>query len=81
MKFTISLMRNLLIFVSLSVLSGLFVAFVTKGPKTVYTHDKKNMLSEDEWVKQELAKLSVKERIAQSFLVACWCNKRSGHQK
>jgi len=72
-------MRNLLIFVSLSVLSVFFVAFVTKGPKAVHAQPKTTTLSEEEWVKQELAKLSVKERIAQSFMVACWSNKGSGH--
>lgn len=34
---------------------------------------------ENQWVEAELAKLSLEERIAQSFMVACWSNKGAAH--
>lgn len=34
---------------------------------------------ENQWVETELAKLSLEERIAQSFMVACWSNKGAAH--
>lgn len=34
---------------------------------------------EDQWVEAELAKLSLEDRIAQSFMVACWSNKGKAH--
>ncbi len=45
-----------------------------KHPVTFTTNQE-----EDQWIASELAKLSMKERIAQSFMVACWSNKGSEH--
>ncbi len=36
-------------------------------------------LSEDAWVKEQLKKLSLEEKIAQSFMIACWTNKSEQH--
>ena len=63
--------------------SGLITSALLKTPaskpvkkhKTSLTTDKE----EDQWIAAELAKLSVKERIAQSFMVACWSNKGKEH--
>lgn len=67
----------------LTVGSGLITSALLKTPerhpvkkqKTSFSTDK----DEDQWVNAELAKLSVQERIAQSFMVACWSNKGKEH--
>ncbi|WP_430402112.1 glycoside hydrolase family 3 N-terminal domain-containing protein [Fluviicola sp.] len=61
--------------------SGLITSALLKSP----THKpaKKRQTSvatdEDQWVNSEMAKLSMQERIAQSFMVACWSNKEKEH--
>ncbi|AEA45500.1 glycoside hydrolase family 3 N-terminal domain-containing protein [Fluviicola taffensis] len=63
--------------------SGLITSALLKNPahKSVQKHsvsfttDKE----EDQWVSAEMAKLSMQERIAQSFMVACWSNKGKEH--
>lgn len=51
------------------------VHYPVKKSKTTLAADK----DEDQWVAAELAKLSTEERIAQSFMVACWSNKGKAH--
>lgn len=63
--------------------SGLITSALLKTPTrkplrkqhVSFTTDKE----EEQWIASELAKLSVKERIAQSFMVACWSNKGKEH--
>jgi beta-glucosidase-like glycosyl hydrolase/CubicO group peptidase (beta-lactamase class C family) len=35
--------------------------------------------TEDQWVKEQMAKLTLEEKIGQSFMVACWSNKGQSH--
>lgn len=36
-------------------------------------------LAEEQWINQQLSLLSLEEKIAQSFMVACWSNKSEAH--
>ena len=71
-------------FIALLVIgSGLITSALLKTPahKPTKKHPT-NLLTEkdeDQWISAELAKLSMKERIAQSFMVACWSNKGKEH--
>jgi beta-glucosidase-like glycosyl hydrolase/CubicO group peptidase (beta-lactamase class C family) len=63
-------------------LSTLVLALVNKLPLTSQIVTKKTFksnLSEDQWVAQQLASLSLDDKIAQSFMVACWSNSGPEH--
>nr|WP_294861261.1 glycoside hydrolase family 3 N-terminal domain-containing protein [uncultured Fluviicola sp.] len=69
-------------FISLLILgSGLITSALLKSPshKQVIKHKTSVTTDEDQWVSSEMAKLSMQERIAQSFMVACWSNKGAEH--
>ncbi|WP_294672146.1 glycoside hydrolase family 3 N-terminal domain-containing protein [uncultured Fluviicola sp.] len=71
-------------FIALLVIgSGLITSALLKTPANKSAKKHPTNLStekdEDQWVAAELAKLSMKERIAQSFMVACWSNKGKEH--
>lgn len=63
--------------------SGLITSALLKTP--AHPSIKKQLLQansdkdEDQWVEAEMTKLSTEERIAQSFMVACWSNKGKEH--
>lgn len=61
--------------------SGLITSALLKSPtpKPVKKHQTTIATDEDQWVAAEMAKLSMQERIAQSFMVACWSNKGKEH--
>lgn len=63
--------------------SGLITSALLKTPSRHSARKHQTSLAtdkeEDQWVSAELAKLSMKERIAQSFMVACWSNKGKEH--
>ncbi len=63
--------------------SGLITSalLVKSGPKQKKNQKTGLSVSADEnqWVEAELARLSLEERIAQSFMVACWSNKGDAH--
>jgi beta-N-acetylhexosaminidase len=69
-------------FISLLILgSGLITSALLKSPshKPVKIHRTPVATDEDQWVTSEMTKLSMQERIAQSFMVACWSNKGKEH--
>ncbi len=63
--------------------SGLITSALLKKPAHQSVKKHKTSIStdkdEDQWVAAELAKLSMQERIGQSFMVACWSNKGKQH--
>ncbi len=81
------MLRNTLLFVGIAIISGFVLVTVnrfeqvTEAGKIETANPKKysTNLSEDAWVKQELSKLSTTEKIAQSFMVACWSNRGQKH--
>lgn len=69
-------------FISLLILgSGLITSALLKSPthKPIKKHKTSVATDEDQWVNSEMSKLSMQERIAQSFMVACWSNKGKEH--
>jgi beta-N-acetylhexosaminidase len=61
--------------------SGLITSALLKSPtrKSIPKHQPTIATDEDQWITAEMAKLSMQERIAQSFMVACWSNKGKEH--
>jgi beta-N-acetylhexosaminidase len=63
--------------------SGFMTSALMKEPDRKSVEKKVTFLptdkDEDQWINSELAKLSLQERIAQSFMVACWSNKGKEH--
>ena len=49
--------------------------------QTTVSKQQQNKVSnnEDEWVSEQLKTLSLKDKIAQSFMLACWTNKGPKH--
>ncbi|MFN6083479.1 MAG: hypothetical protein ACK476_00950, partial [Fluviicola sp.] len=39
----------------------------------------KTNLSQEKWVDEQLKKLTLEEKIGQSFMIACWTNKSEEH--
>lgn len=61
-----------------SVLTFFAVMSLSAGHKTPsggYQPHSKPIMDEDKWVEQQLNKMSLDEKIGQSFMVACWSNK------
>ncbi|MBI3237326.1 MAG: hypothetical protein HYZ43_00525, partial [Flavobacteriia bacterium] len=50
-----------------------------KNGKTTSRSKGKALTEEDKWVNDQLSKMSVEEKIAQSFMVACWSNRGDSH--
>lgn len=62
-------------------LSTLVLSVVSKIPasKTASKRQFKSNLSEEKWVAEQLSKLSLDEKIAQSFMIPVWSNKGPKH--
>jgi len=50
-----------------------------KNGKTTSRSKGKALTEEDKWVNDQLSKMSVEEKIGQSFMVACWSNRGDSH--
>ena len=72
-------MKKFLLYIAISGFAGLLLAAVTKIPAKHAKTQLKTNLTEEEWVKQQLSKMTTEEKIAQSFMVACWSNKGQAH--
>lgn len=72
--------KPLLVVTSLITLSavGLSLGIKTR-PSAVPAKKSSSLMEEEKWVNQQLAKLTLQEKIAQSFMVACWSNKGADH--
>ncbi len=68
---------SLLIVISVIALSTGFSSKSSNNPKKSKRIDPE----EEKWVNQQLSQLTVEEKIAQSFMVACWSNKGESHLK
>jgi len=72
-------MSRFLVYCLVSGLSATLLVAVTKLPHQSPKSHVKITQTEDQWVKEQLSKLSLEEKIAQSFMVACWSNKGQDH--
>jgi beta-N-acetylhexosaminidase len=76
MKFS----RPLLTFSSLILLAAVTLSLVLKSGSGKSSKAKPPG-DEDKWVAQQLASLTTEEKIAQSFMVACWSNRGEEHMQ
>jgi beta-N-acetylhexosaminidase len=72
-------MSRFLVYCIVSSLSATLLVAVTKLPHKVQKDQMKITQTEDQWVKEQMAKLTLEEKIGQSFMVACWSNKGQSH--
>ncbi len=77
-------MQKRIVFVSFITVSTVFLiclSFVQNSAinRSENKFSSKNQVSKEVWVKEQLQKLSTKEKIAQSFMLACWSNKGKSH--
>jgi len=72
-------MSRFLVYCIVSTLSATVLVAVTKLPHKTAKGEMKITQTEDQWVKEQMAKLTLEEKIAQSFMVACWSNKSQSH--
>lgn len=71
--------RPFFVSVSLILLGILAVSTREKSHSDRLRYTGKRVLDEDVWVRDKLSKMTVEEKIAQSFMVACWSNKGESH--
>jgi beta-glucosidase-like glycosyl hydrolase/CubicO group peptidase (beta-lactamase class C family) len=72
-------MKRFLLYLGISAMFAVILAAVTKIPTKKHASQNRTTLSEEEWVKQQMTKMTTEEKIAQSFMVACWSNKGNDH--
>ena len=70
--------RTIIIYLLSSVVGAIGLSLIHQN-NAVNTSKTKNFLSEQAWVSKQLASLTTEEKIAQSFMVACWTNKGPKH--
>lgn len=72
-------MRKFLIYCLVCGISATMLVAVTKLPVKSHKKEWKFNQTEDQWVKEQLSTMTLEEKVAQSFMVACWSNKGQGH--
>ncbi len=70
--------RPFLVFLLLTLCSTALLSVITKSPIGKKNQNKLAQ-TETQWVNEQFSKLNLEERIAQSFMVACWSNKGTKH--
>ena len=73
------IVKVLLIAIGLSTLVLSLVSKMPSSPKAVTKRQFKSNLSEEKWVAEQLSKLTLDEKIAQSFMIPVWSNKGPKH--
>lgn len=71
--------KPFLVSISLALLGLLAISTNKKGIEKSRQHRGKPTMDEETWVRDKLSKMTVEEKIAQSFMVACWSNKGESH--
>lgn len=70
--------RSLVVFCIASAVGAIGLSLAHQSTSSTSKSNKVTK-TEDEWVSEQLKTLSTKEKIAQSFMVACWTNKGPKH--
>ena len=71
--------KPVLVVSTLIVVATIALAISPKNGKTNKRSAGKALSDEDKWVNDKLSKMTLEEKIGQSFMVACWSNRGSEH--
>ena len=73
--------KQFILFSSLIIPSLIFFGIGFKIPELIPSPETVTSEAEEKWVSGQLSKMTVDEKIAQSFMVACWSNRSEAHLK